>query len=154
LAIRHEVVLALRKTLLYGIKRAEAIVAGARPAPPEGPPIQMGEFRVPQRLAYLTGPPENLGRYRESQFAAIQRALDLRPEHCVFEIGCGIGRLATVATQYLRPPGRFFAMDIIPDSIAWCAENITPRYSNFHFWCEDIQSDIQYARYQPLMTGG
>lgn len=62
----------------------------------------------------------------------------LKPNHKVLDIGCGIGRIALSLTGYLSCEGEYKGFDIIRDGIAWCRENITPRYPNFHFEAVDI----------------
>jgi SAM-dependent methyltransferase len=57
----------------------------------------------------------------------------LLQSHSVLELGCGIGRLALPLTQYLDNSGFYFGIDINLGGVAWCHENITQRYTNFHF---------------------
>jgi SAM-dependent methyltransferase len=57
----------------------------------------------------------------------------VRPHSHLLDIGCGIGRLALPATQFLSPEGRYFGLDINLSAVAWCHENITQRYTNFRF---------------------
>jgi len=69
----------------------------------------------------------------------------LKPNHKVLDIGCSIGRLAMPLTKFLNNSGRYFGLDIVPEAIKWCSENITPKYPNFHF----ILSDNKSMRYNP-----
>lgn len=57
----------------------------------------------------------------------------LKPNHAILDLGCGIGRLALPATQFLSDEGSYFGLDINLSAIAWCFENITQRYPNFQF---------------------
>ncbi len=69
----------------------------------------------------LTSPPNGLGT-----------------EERVLDAGCGLGRIAIPLAGYLAPSGSYEGFDVAPESIAWCQENITPRYPNFRFQVADI----------------
>lgn len=69
----------------------------------------------------------------------------LRPYENVLDAGCGVGRMAVHLTGYLNEKGSYEGFDIAPEGIAWCRENITSRYSNFHFQVADIYN----KRYNP-----
>jgi SAM-dependent methyltransferase len=64
----------------------------------------------------------------------------LRPHERVLDVGCGIGRMAVPLTRYLDNRGSYEGIDVFPKGIAWCQENITPRYPNFRFRVADIKN--------------
>lgn len=64
----------------------------------------------------------------------------LKPQERVLDIGCGIGRMAVPLTRYLSDRGSYEGIDVFPKGIAWCQENITPRYPNFRFRVADIKN--------------
>jgi SAM-dependent methyltransferase len=64
----------------------------------------------------------------------------LRPNERVLDVGCGIGRMAVPLTRYLDNRGSYEGLDVFPKGIAWCQENITPRYPNFRFRVADIKN--------------
>jgi SAM-dependent methyltransferase len=64
---------------------------------------------------------------------------ELKPEHRVLEVGCGIGRMARPLTKYLTT-GSYEGIDIVPRGIRWCQRNISNRHPNFHFQLADIQN--------------
>ena len=64
---------------------------------------------------------------------------ELRPEHRVLDIGCGIGRMARPLTKYLAK-GSYEGIDIVPRGIRWCQDHFTPRYPNFRFQLADVQN--------------
>ena len=66
------------------------------------------------------------------------------PDHRVFDVGCGLGRLARALTQYLSPTGVYFGIDVTKSSIDWCTANY-PGYPNFHF----IHADVFNTEYNP-----
>ncbi len=70
----------------------------------------------------------------------------LQPGHRVLDIGCGVGRMAIPLTQYLDTHGSYEGFDIVKSLIDWCKENITPRFSNFHF----RHADILNSSYNPF----
>lgn len=70
----------------------------------------------------------------------------LQPHERVFDIGCGIGRMAVPLTQYLDPQrGSYDGVDPVMDGILWCAQTITPAYPRFRFQ----RIDIAHPLYNP-----
>lgn len=69
------------------------------------------------------------------------RQFGMKPSHSVLDLGCGIGRLATILTQYLDSSGYYFGVDINLGGIAWCHENIHQRYDNFNFVVVNAKND-------------
>jgi SAM-dependent methyltransferase len=70
----------------------------------------------------------------------------LKPTERVFDIGCGIGRMAVPLTQYLDPArGSYDGVDPVMDGILWCAQTITPVYPRFRFQ----RLDIAHPLYNP-----
>src|SRR5882724_10091631 len=57
---------------------------------------------------------------------------DLKPTDRTLDVGCGCGRLTMQLTSYLTT-GSYEGFDIVPVSIKWCQENITPQWPNFKF---------------------
>jgi SAM-dependent methyltransferase len=62
----------------------------------------------------------------------------LRPEHRVLDIGSGIGNLAIGLTGYLR--GSYDGLEIHPEAVAWCQQEITPQHPAFRFHRADVAS--------------
>lgn len=70
----------------------------------------------------------------------------LQPHERVFDIGCGIGRMAVPLTQYLDPErGSYDGVDPVMEGILWCAQTITPAYPRFRFQ----RLDIAHPLYNP-----
>lgn len=70
----------------------------------------------------------------------------LKRHERVFDIGCGIGRMAVPLTQYLDPErGSYDGVDPVMDGILWCAQTITPVYPRFRFQ----RLDIAHPLYNP-----
>lgn len=67
---------------------------------------------------------------------------DLKPQHRVLDVGCGIGRMALPLTRFLDATGSYEGFDIVETGIKWCRENITARYSNFRFQLVSLQNDL------------
>ena len=72
----------------------------------------------------------------------------LEPDDVVLDIGCGIGRAAVPLTRYLSEHGTYHGFDIVPEGIDWCHENITPRFSNFHFQLADVHNKVYHPKGQ------
>jgi SAM-dependent methyltransferase len=64
----------------------------------------------------------------------------LQPQHRVLDVGCGIGRMAVPLTEYLSSADSYEGIDIVPQGIAWCSVNITPKFPNFRFQLADVFS--------------
>ena len=65
---------------------------------------------------------------------------DLKPDHRVLDVGCGIGRMALPLTDFLSPEGEYWGFDPVAKGITWCDEHITSRFPNFHFSVADVWS--------------
>jgi SAM-dependent methyltransferase len=92
----------------------------------------------PRRLQYVGhgGDFERVGAgWRE----LLVRHHGLTPTDDVLDIGCGIGRIAVALTPYLRE-GSYEGFDIVPQGIAWCSKQITPRFPSFRFQLADVHN--------------
>jgi len=69
----------------------------------------------------------------------------LTPSSSVLDVGCGMGRLAAAMATYLDADGSYEGLDIIPDAVKWCSENIVGEHDNVHFW----HSDVVNGEYNP-----
>ncbi len=104
-----------------------------------------------RRNRFLPIPPEERNFVGDGDFLAIGCEFlrhfvelgGLRPSDAVFEIGCGIGRMALPLTQYLEAPGgSYTGFDVVPAGIAWCQENISSAYANFTFRHLDFNNSL------------
>jgi len=67
-----------------------------------------------------------------AQFAAYLKLLTgLKPHHNVLDIGCGGGRIASFLAHYLKAPGSFYGLDVVPELIEY-SKKIVPS-PLFHF---------------------
>jgi ubiquinone/menaquinone biosynthesis C-methylase UbiE len=69
---------------------------------------------------------------------AIGELAGLTPSSRVLDVGCGMGRLAASLSTYLDESGSYDGLDIVPDAIKWCSENIVGPHDNVHFWLSDV----------------
>ncbi len=99
-------------------------------------------LRPPRRMVIAVGSNSIIGsdyrRIGDELVALLVRLADLQPDDAVLEIGSGTGRIAASLTTVLSPRARFEGFDVAAPGVAWCRENITPRYPHFRFQHADI----------------
>lgn len=110
-------------------------------------------FSIKDRYEVLSGkrdsltPPERLIFVGDGDFKKVGNDFKkyfkeiggLKPEDCVLDIGCGIGRMAVPLINYLDPEkGSYYGFDVVKYGIDWCNKNIARKYRNFHFSHADI----------------
>jgi SAM-dependent methyltransferase len=100
----------------------------------------------PQDLVRIIGSPsvENYATTGRSFLNILKRHVGLKQSDRVLDVGCGCGRLAGPLTEYLTT-GTYDGFDVVPELIAWCQENITPRHANFRFKCVDVANSFYHA---------
>lgn len=69
----------------------------------------------------------------------------LAPGEGVFEIGCGIGRMALPLRRYLSADGRYHGMDVVAHGIEWCRTEIAALDPRFRF----SHHDLYHPLYNP-----
>jgi SAM-dependent methyltransferase len=107
------------------------------------PTFHFRGYEIPTRLCLLTGGgPETFAEISDLHIRNVNAACGLRADLRVLEVGCGIGRDAIPLTQILGQEGRYVGTDVIRESIAWCAENISLRHPNFAFLHQDIRDEL------------
>lgn len=84
------------------------------------------------------------GDARGQNQLAFLRHFGLAPSSRIFEIGCGVGRLAYELAPVLAG-GSYVGVDISPKAIGWLNEHYAPRLRAFRF---DLL-DIRNPRYRP-----
>ena len=113
------------------------------------------------RNRFMPLPPADLMLCGDGDFKAIgaefvtyfiDRA-GLLPSMRVLDVGCGVGRMALPLTQYLSDLGSYAGVDIIAPAIDWCAQMITPAYSNFIFHHVDLQHPVYHPHGKQLTIG-
>jgi SAM-dependent methyltransferase len=94
-------------------------------------------------------PPARLQNVGEGDFGAVgeeslhylKALAGLTTTDRVLDLGCGIGRTARVLARELRAPGSYDGLDVVSDSIAWCAKRYRGRTrAPFTFTCADVQN--------------
>jgi SAM-dependent methyltransferase len=90
-----------------------------------------GSFMPPRRLVVqVPGDFKSVGREFLGYFQSLG---NLRPDQRILDIGCGPGRMAIPLTYFLSARGSYDGIDTWTEGVDWCANNITPRFANFHF---------------------
>jgi SAM-dependent methyltransferase len=93
---------------------------------------------VPPRTKVFTGSVEGFERSGVRLVERLVELAALRPDSRILDIGSGMGRLAVALIPYLDEEGSYEGLDVVPDGIAWCTENITTSFPNVHFTLADV----------------
>lgn len=100
---------------------------------------------VPPRGAVFTGGTAGATKFIEEaahQLSLLKTYTQLAPDHCVLDIGCGIGRTAIALTDHLSSEGSYKGFDPVEKGINWCKKGIASDYSNFEFTHVDLFNDL------------
>lgn len=71
--------------------------------------------------------------------------IGLEPQWRVLEVGCGCGRIARQLTDTLGRTGSYDGIDVMRSHLGWCANEISTRFANFHFW----HANVYNSSYNP-----
>jgi SAM-dependent methyltransferase len=104
-------------------------------------------FTPPRRLAGYVGD-SDFRTTGEEFLGHFQTLAGLRAEDRVLEIGCGIGRMARVLVDVLRPPGSYDGFDIVAAGITWCQAHYRETPAPFRFQ----HADLRNSSYNPGAT--
>lgn len=100
-------------------------------------------YDIPIRLLNMTGGgPDTFEAISNWHITLLQQHIGIDPNHSVIEVGCGIGRDAIPLADVIGPTGNYVGIDIIPDSIAWCENNISRRHQNFRFVLFNVRDQL------------
>lgn len=86
----------------------------------------------------MFGGPQGFTEHGDKWVRYFSQTCDLKPDEHVLDVGCGVGRVAIPLAGYLTSQARYEGLDVVPERIQWCQENITPRWSNFRFRLADV----------------
>lgn len=74
----------------------------------------------------------------------LKKYADLKGNHSVLDIGCGIGRAAVALTQYLSEEGKYEGFDVVEKGIVWCKKHIAADFPNFNFQYVPLNNDLYH----------
>jgi SAM-dependent methyltransferase len=100
---------------------------------------------IPPRWMIFVGPGDFIAIGKEFLRHFMELA-GLKPSDDVLDVGCGIGRLAIPLTTFLDDRGSYEGFDIVPDGIAWCQNQISPRFPHFRFTLADVYNGVYNPR--------
>jgi SAM-dependent methyltransferase len=92
----------------------------------------------PESMLKMFGGPQGFAEHGEKWLRYFRERCGLGPDESVLDVGCGVGRVAIPMAGYLSPRGSYEGLDVVPERIQWCQENITPRWGNFRFRLADV----------------
>ncbi len=96
---------------------------------------------VPPKGKIFIGPGDYV-KLGEKYLGYFRELGGLQAEHCVLDVGCGIGRMALPLTRFLNEKGSYHGFDIVKSGIDWCNKNIAPKHPNFHFRHTALFNDL------------
>ncbi len=82
------------------------------------------------------GDPHALGKINSN---IIDKLAAIEPGMRVLDFGCGCGRIALPVLERLGSAGSLVGVDILPSMVSFCANEISPHFSNAEFFC--LQAD-------------
>jgi glycosyltransferase involved in cell wall biosynthesis/SAM-dependent methyltransferase len=119
----------------------------SEPSPSSGrwdPIFYSGWDRVIPERSMWPGPNDSVAHFLRWPFeylAYLTLLCGLKRSDSVLEIGCNHGRTMLALLDYLRPPGRYEGLDILPSHIAYAQDHIQTIAANFRFSHADIIND-------------
>lgn len=97
-------------------------------------------IRLPKSGEIFTG----RGNFLEIGFTVRENLLKfagLNSRSHVFDIGCGLGRVAIPLTSEIKE-GEYHGLDIVKKGINYCREQISTKFPNFHFHHQPLFNDL------------
>ena len=95
-----------------------------------------------ESLLLRVSPAATLGPFRElalNSFRVLRHMTHLSPESHVFDMGCGLGRVAIPLTRYLTS-GTYTGVDVMADLVEEARGRISSAHPNFQFHHLDVYS--------------
>jgi SAM-dependent methyltransferase len=92
----------------------------------------------PTALCYEGPPHAALYLVNGWEYQTYLRRFGLRPESRVLDIGSGVGRKAWAIIRHLDEKGRYEGIDIVPEAVRWCDENLGRTRKNVRFASVDL----------------
>jgi SAM-dependent methyltransferase len=93
---------------------------------------------TPPRVSNFSGAVSDFRGSGDSLVQTLSEVAMLTPKSRVLDVGCGLGRLGAAMTSYLDADGAYYGLDIVPEGIKWCKNNISGPYGNINFSLADI----------------
>jgi SAM-dependent methyltransferase len=84
------------------------------------------------------GPADEFRRVGQKYLGYLKELCELKPDHSVLDIGCGLGRVSIPLAAYLTQQARYEGFDVVAGVVEWCQKAITPRFSRFNFQFADV----------------
>ena len=71
---------------------------------------------------------------------------NMKMHDSVLELACNHGRTMLGLLAYLKPPGRYEGLDILPEQIEYAQQHIHPKFAHFNF---TLAGDLYNSVYNP-----
>jgi len=130
-------------------KPAEKVSSSA--TQPHPPAVSSDLPFPPLEMRRLVGPTD-LKVYDNPTGELVYPGLAPETFRAVFDFGCGCGRVARQLMLQRTPPELYVGIDLHPDMIAWCNENLQPAAPNFHFYHHDVFNVAFNPRHEKPLT--
>jgi len=96
----------------------------------------------PSQILMATGNQQNFKKTGLEYLNCFKKYCNLKPENEILELGQGMGRFTMPLTKYLNEQGEYYGLDVVPDSVKYCQENITKKFPNFYFLLADVKNKM------------
>lgn len=90
----------------------------------------------------ISGDPATFHSIGISLARALEKFAGLKENSRVLEIGCGYGRVALPLTQVINSEGSYTGVEIMPEAVAWCTQNIPALHPGFKFHHLDVYNEF------------
>lgn len=93
----------------------------------------------------------NAKHFKNTMISTFQDFINRRlvtPAAKIVDLGCGCGRIAIPFAAFLES-GRYYGIDVWPEGLQWCTENLTVRNPNMTFILNKSRNNYYFGDWDP-----